>query len=76
MRILYIAKRGANIAAKTHLKVIKELYGYNNVFEIDLLEKKYIERENYIAYGYNSTDVKERILRIVEGNSPFIEIKS
>ena len=54
MRILYIAKRGANnIAAKTHLKVIKELYGKDNIFEIDLLEKKYIERENYIAYGYN-----------------------
>lgn len=32
MRILYIAKRGANnIAAKTHLKVIKELYGKDNL---------------------------------------------
>ena len=76
MKILYIAKRGENnIAAKTHLKVIKELYGENNVYEIDLLEKNYNEKKNYIAFGYNSKNIGERLIRFVEGNSPFISNK-
>ena len=38
MKVLYIAKRGPNnIAAKTHLSVIKAIYGEDNVIEIDLL---------------------------------------
>ena len=39
MKVLYIAKRGPNnIAAKTHLSVIKAIYGADNVIEIDLLK--------------------------------------
>ena len=52
MKVLYIAKRGPNnIAAKTHLSVIKAIYGADNVIEIDLLKALPEHKDRYIAYG-------------------------
>lgn len=76
MKVLYIAKRGPNnIAAKTHLSVIKAIYGADNVFEIDLLKALPEHKDRYIAYGYNSKNLGERIIRFLQGNSPFISNK-
>ena len=73
MEVLYIAKRGPNnIAAKTHLSVIKTIYGENNVLEVDLLKSVPEYRDRYVAYGYNSKKLGERIIRFLQGNSPFI----
>ena len=55
MKVLYIAKRGPNnIAAKTHLSVIKAIYGADNVIEIDLLKAFPEHKDRYIAYGYKT----------------------
>lgn len=76
MKVLYIAKRGPNnIAAKTHLSVIKAIYGADNVIEIDLLKAFPEHKDRYIAYGYNSKNPGERIIRFLQGNSPFISNK-
>lgn len=76
MKVLYIAKRGPNnIAAKTHLSVIKAIYGADNVIEIDLLKALPEHKDRYIAYGYNSKNPGERIIRFLQGNSPFISNK-
>ena len=76
MKVLYIAKRGPNnIAAKTHLSVIKAIYGADNVIEIDLLKALPEHKDRYIAYGYNSKNLGERIIRFLQGNSPFISNK-
>ena len=76
MKVLYIAKRGPNnIAAKTHLSVIKAIYGADNVIEIDLLKALPEHKDRYIAYGYNSKNLVERIIRFLQGNSPFISNK-
>lgn len=76
MKVLYIAKRGPNnIAAKTHLSVIKTIYGQDNIIEVDLLKSVPEYREGYIAYGYNSKKLGERIMRFLQGNSPFISNK-
>lgn len=76
MNVLYIAKRGPhNIAAKTHLKVIQELYGEKNVFVIDLLSAEEVHRERFNSYGYNSKKLVERTVRFLEGNSTFISNK-
>lgn len=76
MKVLYIAKRGPNnIAAKTHLSVIKAIYGEDNVIEIDLLKALPEHKDRYIAYGYNSKNLGERIIRLLQGNSPFISNK-
>lgn len=76
MKVLYIAKRGPNnIAAKTHLSVIKAIYGADNVIEIDLLKAFPEHKDRYIAYGYNSKNLGERIIRFLQGNSPFISNK-
>lgn len=76
MKVLYIAKRGPNnITAKTHLSVIKAIYGADNVIEIDLLKALPEHKDRYIAYGYNSKNLGERIIRFLQGNSPFISNK-
>ena len=76
MKVLYIAKRGPNnIAAKTHLSVIKAIYGVDNVIEIDLLKALPEHKDRYSAYGYNSKNLGERIIRFLQGNSPFISNK-
>lgn len=73
MEVLYIAKRGPNnIAAKTHLSVIKTIYGEDNVLEVDLLKSAPEYRDGYVAYGYSSKKIGERIIRFLQGNSPFI----
>ena len=76
MKVLYIAKRGPhNIGAHTHLDALKEIYGEENIFQIDLLSTKKCEKENFISFGYEPKNIRERITRIMEGNSPFISNK-
>ncbi len=51
--VLYVAKRGPHdIGTKTHLKGIREVYGEDNVFVIDLLSAEYYESERFISFGY------------------------
>jgi hypothetical protein len=50
--ILYIAKRGPhNIGAITHKQALKDIYGAENLFEINLLSTEMVETENYISFG-------------------------
>lgn len=71
--ILYIAKREAhNLGANTHLRALKDIYGKNNVFEIDLLKEEYIEKNNYISFGYDGKKIIKRIIRYAQGNINFI----
>lgn len=76
MKVLYIAKRGPHdMGTKTHFDAIKEIYGEDNIIQIDLLSKQKSEKKNYISFAYEPKDVRERITRILEGNSPFISNK-
>lgn len=73
MKVLYIVKRGPyNIAAQTHLKVLKEIYGQENIYVVDLLSSKNVQESRFVSYGYNSKKVGERLVRFLQGNSPFI----
>ena len=50
--ILYIAKRGKHdISSRTHLQALKQIYGENNIFIVDLLNEERTERERYISFG-------------------------
>lgn len=71
--ILYIAKRSSrDIGTVMHLKAVKELYGKENVFVIDLLNKEAIERKQYISFGYNGRNGINRCIRYLQGNINFI----
>ena len=76
MKIMYVAKRGPhNIAAQTHLDVLKSIYGEENIFIIDLLSSKVVHKDRYVSYGYSSKRIVERVIRFSQGNSPFISDK-
>lgn len=70
--ILYVAKRGENnIGAKQHLRALKELYGEERIYVVDLLNPIKEVKERYISFGYNRYSVV-RILRWLQGNVGFI----
>ena len=74
--VLYIAKRGTHdMGTITHRQAIKEIYGCENVFEVDLLNPETVERENYISFGTNLSNYADRIIRYFEGNIPSISNK-
>ena len=71
--VLYIAKRGPHdMGTKTHRQAIKDIYGSENVFEVDLLNKDTIETDNYISFGNNLHSIPKRIERYMQGNVPMI----
>ena len=48
--VLFIAKRGQhNIGAKTHIQALREIYGSENVYEVDLFSKDSKETDHYIS---------------------------
>ena len=76
MKVLYIAKRGPNnIAAKTHLSVIKAIYGADNVIEIDLL-KAFPDIKIDILHMDIIPKPGERIIRFCRGILRLSAIKS
>lgn len=75
MKLLYISKAFEdNIGATMHYNALKELYGVENVYTIDLRPLKAYRRDKYIAYGKYTT-VFERIIRWTQGNMMFISNK-
>ena len=71
--VLYISKRGPhNIGAVTHKQALEDIYGEENVFEIDLFNQKEIETANYLSFANDLKRIPERIKRYLEGNIPFI----
>lgn len=71
--ILYIAKREPhNLGANTHLHALKDIFGKENVFQIDLLRTEHIERENYISFGYDGRNIVKRTARYLQGNINFV----
>ena len=75
MKLLYISKAfEGNIGATMHYNALKELYGVENVYTIDLRPLKAYRRDKYIAYGKYAT-VFERIIRWTQGNMMFISNK-
>lgn len=73
--ILYIAKRSEyDIGSKTHLQALKDIYGENQIFIIDLLNEKVIRNEQYISFG-KYKGIKERVERWFQGNVVFIDNK-
>ena len=71
--ILYIAKRGKHdISSRTHLQALKQIYGENNIFIVDLLNEERTERERYISFG-KSQGIGERMQRWIQGNVAFID---
>lgn len=71
--VLYIAKRGPhNIGAITHKQALKDIYGADDVFEINLLSTEVVETENYISFGNDLSRISDRIGRYLEGNIPSI----
>ena len=74
--VLYIAKRGSHdMGTTTHRQAIKDIYGSEYVFEVDLLNPEAIEKENYISFGLNLSNYADRISRYLEGNIPTISNK-
>lgn len=74
--VLYIAKRGSHdMGTTTHRQAIKDIYGSESVFEVDLLNAEAVERENYISFGTNLSNYADRISRYLEGNIPTISNK-
>lgn len=75
--ILYISNRSkSNIGAVTHLAALKEIFGSENVFCVDLKPTETAcQKENYIAFGkYKS--IGDRLLRWMQGNTMFISNKN
>jgi hypothetical protein len=71
--VLYVAKRGPhNIGAITHKQALKDIYGAENLFEINLLSTEVVETENYISFGNDLSKFSDRISRYLEGNIPSI----
>lgn len=73
--ILYVSKLISqnNIAAKMHYEAIKEIFGEENVFTIDLSPAECYRRKNYIAYG-KYKNIPVRIIRWFQGNMQFISL--
>lgn len=70
--ILYVAKRSSyDIGSKVHLQALKDIYGHNEVFIIDLLNSQCIREERYVSYG-DYRGLKNRIERWTQGNIPYI----
>lgn len=71
--VLYIEKRGShNMGTTTHRQAIKDIYGSDNVYEVDLLNSEAVEKEDYISFGTNLNNYLDRIIRYLEGNIPTI----
>lgn len=70
--ILYIAKRGQyNIGAVTHRNALRDLYGEENVYYIDLLPTSKGKDFNYISFGEKMSRA-DRYKRFFEGNIRYI----
>lgn len=70
--ILYIAKRSQyDIGAKTHLEALKEIFGEDQVFVVDLFKSEAERGERYIAFG-RYRNYFDRIKRSFEGNTVFL----
>lgn len=70
--ILYVSKRfETNMCARVHLSILKELYGEDQVFIIDLRLGNEIRKDRYIAYGKYKKKA-DRIIRIAQGNTMYI----
>lgn len=75
MKILYVSRRfESNICATIHYKAIKDIYGSDNVFTIDLRPEEKYEKERYIAYGKYKNKL-DRIKRTLQLNPFFISNK-
>lgn len=73
--ILHIAKRGPhNIAAAVHIQALKDIYGEQNIFFVDLLPGSPKFNKNYVAYG-KYKNIFDRMHRWVEGNTSYISNK-
>lgn len=70
--ILYIAKRGPhNIGAQTHLQALKDIFGEDNIFVIDLFKFTDEIKNNYVSFARTNNPIK-RLKRVSEGNVAFI----
>ena len=71
--ILYISNRSEyNIGAKTHLAALREIFGNDNVFRIDLRPtEKSCKKQNYIAFG-KYKNIPERMKRWIQGNTMYL----
>ena len=71
--ILYISNRSEyNIGANTHLEALREIFGNNNVFRIDLrLTETSCKKQNYISFG-KYKNIFERMKRWVQGNTMYL----
>lgn len=72
MKIMYISHRfETNICATMHLKALREYYGEDQVFVVDLRTEEEPEKtENKIVFGAMTNF--EKILRTIEGNSWYL----
>lgn len=67
MKIMYISRRfSENICATIHYKAIKEIFGEQNVYTVDLQRSESYEGEYYIAYG-RCNNIK-KIVRLLQLN--------
>lgn len=70
--VLYISKAFEdNIGATMHYNALKEIYGSNSVYTVDLRLIEPVRRKNYIAYGKYKNSM-ERIKRMLQGNMDYI----
>ena len=71
--VLFIAKRGQhNIGAKTHIQALREIYGSENVYEVDLFSKDSKETDHYLSFGNDLRSISKRVQRYFQGNVPMI----
>lgn len=70
--ILYVSYRfQSDIGAAIHLDILKELYGPENVFIVDLQMKDAHKEENLVAFGKYRNGI-ERIRQWLQGNTMYI----
>lgn len=70
--ILYVSYRfETDIGAAIHLDILKELYGSENIYIVDLRMKDASEAENYIAFGKYQGKMA-RIQQWIQGNTMYL----
>lgn len=73
--ILYIVKRSLHdVGSTTHLQALKDIYGTENVFIVDLIRSLTNESTNYVSY-VRTKNVFERLERWLQGNTSYISNK-
>lgn len=70
--ILYISKRfETDIGSTIHLNILKEIYGEDQVYIVDLRMGKAKSADNYVAFGKYANKAS-RLLQILQGNIMYI----